>query len=186
MRSGFGDLFAATRQSNDAALAAFGLDSESYSQGYSCILPGAGPTVFTIGYERRDGDELLARLRDVGVETLVDVRERPFSRKVDFRSTRLQERCKRAGIAYLHDAGLGSTTAQRDTLKASGDIDSFMKTFRAYASKRLDQQISDLCELAEEECIAMLCYERCHHECHRSVLAEHLNERIDANIIAIV
>jgi len=38
-------------------------------------------TIFTIGYEGRSINEFLATLKDYGVNTVVDVRELPLSRR---------------------------------------------------------------------------------------------------------
>lgn len=46
--------------------------------------------------------------------------------------------------------------------------------------------MSDLCELVQRTIVAMMCYERAHHECHRSVISELLVEKLDAKIVAIL
>ena len=42
------------------------------------VREGNGGRIFTIGYERRDGNELVSLLRGAGVEMLADIREKPF------------------------------------------------------------------------------------------------------------
>jgi hypothetical protein len=44
------------------------------------VRKGTSTTIYTIGYERRDGENLISALRDQGVRAVVDVRERPVSR----------------------------------------------------------------------------------------------------------
>jgi uncharacterized protein YeaO (DUF488 family) len=81
---------------------------------------------------------------------------------------------------------LGSTDELRDELRESGDFKAFAKSFRVLTRRKaMKQSIEELAELAEEATIAMICYERCHDECHRSVLAEQLHKRLDATIVAI-
>lgn len=174
------------RLENKKALAAFGVDAEDYASDTREVLKGAGPNVFTIGYERRDGEDMLGRLLDNGVRALIDVRQRAMSRKADFRGKALAARCEDAGIDYFPMPTLGSTDKLRDELRASGDFVAFAKSFRALTRRKaMKDAIQELAEMAEATTIAMICYERCHDECHRSVLAEQLHKKIDANIIAI-
>lgn len=172
---------------NAAALAAFGVihTDQVTNVAYRDIRRGNGPTVFTIGYERRDSDDLLARLLDAGVEILVDIRERPFSRKPDFRAGPLRAACESAGIHYESWPRLGSTEHQRTRLKATGDIGEFRKRFRDFAKRGRSSELADLAQLAENKTVALICYERVHEECHRSVVADLLACINDATITAI-
>lgn len=180
------EILASRRSSNAKALAAFGLEEGQTSIEVKTIAEGTGPNIFTIGYERRDGEDLVSKLIENGVNTLVDVRQRAMSRKADFRGKALAARCEDAGIDYLPMPALGSTDELRDELRESGDFKAFAKSFRALTRRKaMKQSINELAELAEEATIAMICYERCHDECHRSVLAEQLHKRIDATIVAI-
>jgi len=174
------------RLENKKALAAFGVDAQDYEADLREVFKGTGPNVYTIGYERRDGEDMVGRLLDNGVEALIDVRQRAMSRKADFRGKALAARCDEAGIEYLQMPTLGSTDELRDELRESGDFKAFAKNFRALTRRKaMKDAIQELAELAEETTIAMICYERCHDECHRSVLAEKLHKKIDASIIAI-
>jgi len=50
-----------------------------------------GAEVFTIGYEGRQPDELIAMLRAHRVDRLIDVRERPSSRRKGFSKSALRD-----------------------------------------------------------------------------------------------
>ena len=64
--------------------------------------------VFTIGHGTRPVDELIACLREAQVETLVDVRRFPSSRRnPQFGQEALAESLGAAGIAYRHEIELG-------------------------------------------------------------------------------
>lgn len=151
---------------------------------YRTIMEGRGPTVYTIGYERRDGEDLIARLLDAGVKVLLDVRERPFSRNPDFRRGKLERFCKEAGVGYESWPDLGSTDHQRTQLRAEGDFAHFRKRFRETV-KRRPGVFDRLADIVSRETVAMLCYERAHEECHRCILAELLHAEIDATVVAI-
>lgn len=184
----FGEGFAKRRDANGAALSAFGMAQPQAlaASSYREVRPGSGPVIFTIGYEKRDSDGLISCLRDAGVDVLVDVRERPFSRKVDFRRGPLQAACEQAGIEYEAWTALGSTGHQRDALRESGDFSVFRKRFRELVKRGRTEEIEALAELASNRQVALICYERCHDECHRSIVAEFVAALIDGAIVAIV
>ena len=68
--------------------------------------------IFTIGHGRRELDELLACLREAAIETLVDVRRFPGSRRnPQFNQTALAAALATQGIAYRHAVELGAKRA---------------------------------------------------------------------------
>ena len=83
----------------------------------------------TIGYEGATLDGLLACLSEAGVTSLIDVRERPYSRRKDFNKRRLSEALAAAGIDYLHLQGLGTPKPGRDAARA-GDRERFWEIFK--------------------------------------------------------
>lgn len=175
----------ANSRSLDALLASSNaVDTES---GYRVVRQGNGTTIFTIGYERRNGDELIARLIDAGVRLLVDVRERPISRKPDFRKSALEARCEAAGLLYQSWTELGSTEHQRGQLRNTGDFSEFKRRFRDFARRSRSVALDNLGSLArKKKQIALICYERLHEECHRSIIADLVADRIDATVVAII
>lgn len=172
------------RKENADALAAFGDVAEALCACMT-IREGSGPTVFTIGYEKRDGDDLIAALRDAGVEVLLDVRERPMSRKPDFRRSALEAACDEAGIRYESWPRLGSTGHQREQLKDTRDFSLFRKRFRELMVRSRATELDQLARFVEQNVVALICYEREHSECHRSVIADLLHDEIDASVVAI-
>lgn len=179
---------AACRQRNAKALSAFDvdIDGDNPDTRYRTVREGSGASIFTIGYEGRDGEDLVTRLVDAGVEVLVDVRERPFSRKPDFRKRALQALCEESGVEYESWVRLGSTAHQRENLKATRDIGTFMKRFRDFAKRGRTEELESLGEFANKRTIALLCYERAHEECHRCVVADLVADEIDASVVAIL
>lgn len=183
----FGE-FKQKRQANASALIAFGIavNEESPDSLAETIRTGRGPTLFTIGYERRDSDDLIARLVDFDIELLVDVREKPISRKVDFRKNVLAEACRVAGIEYESWPALGSTGHQREQLKESGNIGEFMRRFRDFARRGRSEVVGELGSVVADKRVALMCYERSHHECHRCVVADLVADEVDATVVAIL
>ena len=63
---------------------------------------------YTIGYTGRNRDDLLERLRDAQVATLVDVRANPVSMyRPEFSKGKLQQFLAAHGIEYVHAGHLG-------------------------------------------------------------------------------
>lgn len=175
------------RQKNARALAAFGVAVSAHGNGlHKSMREGGSISLFTVGYERRSGEELIAILLDAGIEYLADVRDNPISRKPDFRAGALKALCEEAGIEYGAWSDLGSTEHQRAKLRDSGDLDSFHRQFRAYAKRNLMHTIGRLARIAREKRVALMCYERAHEECHRSTVSDLLADRLNASITAIM
>jgi len=184
----FGQIASKRRVNNNESLAIFGLGKGAFRSDGHChmIREGNGTTVFTIGYEKRNGDELISLLLDAGVDVLVDVREKPMSRKSDFRGKVLDKNCGEAGICYLNIPELGSTGSMRTFLKETGNIKTFLRRYRKHAEKKSGKHISQLTKMVKQKSVALLCYERCHDDCHRKVVADLVADEIDASIVAII
>lgn len=174
-----------TRASNARALAAFGVKVDGTGSKVRMIREGKRTTIYTVGYESRDGEELMSILSDQDVKSLADIRQRPISRKPDFRAAALKALCEQAGIEYQAWSCLGSTVEQRENLKSSGDMDAFEAEFRDYAKRVMSADLDRLAKAVEKKPTALLCYERVHEHCHRKIIAELVAERIDATILAL-
>ena len=186
----FGDQFQKRRAANARAIKqAFGVDVPApTSEGgarYRTVRSGGKITIFTIGYEQRNGEELISLLRDAGVEVLADIREKAFSRVADFRAGSLQQLCAEAGIVYEGWPELGSTEGQRERLKETGDFKRFESVFRSHVLQHAEDALERLAAIAKRKSVALLCYERLHEDCHRSVVADLLADRLKATVVAI-
>lgn len=130
--------------------------------------------ILTIGYEAATLDDFLATLVALGVDTLLDIRELPISRRRGFAKTALREGLADIGIDYRHEPRLGSPKTIRHQLRDDGDYEKFFRDFDDYLSKQGD--ILDT--LAEElsGTVALLCYERDPATCHRRSVADALSK----------
>jgi len=138
------------------------------------------PTLCTIGYERAELADFLQTLADAGVQVLVDVRERPYSRRHEFSKDALARAVEDAGMAYRHERALGAPPWIRHAVQEDGDYDRFFRRYREH----LAEQEPVVQRLAGEVTapMALLCYEREPGECHRSVVAERLAELTGAGV----
>ena len=187
----FGKEFAKRRSANAATIGqAFGLSvaepaATGRASNYRTIRTGGPATIFTIGYEKRDGDGLISLLMDAGIELLADIREKPMSRLPDFRAAALRNLCANAGIEYRHWPELGSTEKLRNRLRETGDFKHFETGFRRLMAKHGQNALAELTAAAGQKSTALLCYERRHEECHRSTVAEMLADMLGAGIVAL-
>jgi len=124
--------------------------------------------VISIGYQRRSIDELIAMLKEHSVKKVIDVREMPTSRRVDFRKNVLRSHLAAAGIQYQHIKDAGNPYR-----KVEGDFEYCMSLYSSYLANH-PTVIEQISAAISEEAVAIFCYEREHEQCHRSILIEKL------------
>ena len=131
--------------------------------------------IFTIGYEKRSVEEVLAILRMAEIGILTDVRTNAYSRKAGFSLGELDPVMRRNGILYRHYGGLGADRQHRDDLEKTGDYEAF---FRAYKGSLFGKKKTSVAVLQaildgiDGRKVAIMCYEADPLKCHRSALAE--------------
>ena len=137
---------------------------------------------FTVGHGVRPLEELVDTVRAAGVETLVDVRRFPGSRRnPQFNQGPLRDALEAAGIHYRHAVELGG--------RRSGEAgeDEFpclrVAAFRSYAAwmRTAAWQQALAAELAEPR-PCFMCAETAWQRCHRRLIAELLAARGEAPI----
>ena len=67
-----------------------------------------GRTLYTIGYEKALLKEVISALAAARVATLMDVRDRPISRRLGFSKRQLAAAIEEAGMRYIHLQALGT------------------------------------------------------------------------------
>lgn len=133
--------------------------------------------LFTIGHGTRPGDELVACLTEAGMETLVDVRRFPGSRRnPQFNLAALAAVLERAGIAYRHEVELGG----RRSGEPGEELYACIRTaaFRSYAARMASadwQRALDKALAHPTPCF--MCAETSWLRCHRGLIAELLHAR---------
>ena len=139
--------------------------------------------VATIGYERAPQGEVIARLRDAGVELLIDVRAVAASRRAGFSKTLLGGSLNAAGIDYLHLRDLGTPKPGREAARKGyiremrAIFDEHMTTAAALGA--LEQAVT----AAGERRVCMLCFELDPACCHRTAVAERIAARTGQPIL---
>jgi uncharacterized protein (DUF488 family) len=129
------------------------------------------PELYTIGYEGVSQAALLQTLVFHDVQTLLDIRELPQSRKPGLSKTALGQAAAGWGLQYAHIRALGTPRDIRYRRKVDHDAAAFREGFLAYLATQ-DEAMAALVARAEGERCCLLCYEADPHECHRWFVAE--------------
>jgi uncharacterized protein (DUF488 family) len=137
--------------------------------------------VVGLGYEGRDLDGFVRDVAEMGLATLVDVRLNPISRKPGFSRRRLSEAMFEHGISYIHMPQLGNPKWNRAGFGVGGA--ELAQAVAAYAeeinSPEADGAIDDIVTMAQEGLTGLLCFEASEDRCHRQVVLDQVNARLD-------
>ena len=134
-------------------------------------------TLYTIGHSTRTLDELIEILRAHSIQTLVDIRSLPMSRRLPhFNRESLEKTLAEAGVRYVWMKDLGGRRKKiRDD---SPHIALRSPSFRNYADYMLTAEfrgaIASLIELAEQSPTTYMCAERVYFRCHRMMVSDWL------------
>lgn len=136
-----------------------------------------GPPLYTIGYEKARLADLVETLRAAAVETLIDVRDRPISRRPGFSKRQLAAALQEVGIVYLGLTALGTPPEGREAGRRGE-----WPRFWAIVGERLAGPEAELAfhqaaDTARRGASCLLCYEADWRRCHRLRVAETLGER---------
>ena len=134
------------------------------------------PKLYTIGYEGAGQAALLQTLVFYDVQTLLDIRERPQSRKPGFSKTALGLAAANYGIHYAHLRALGTPRDIRYRRKIDHDEAAFREDFLEYLATQAEAVTALVTRAASERC-CLLCYEADVQECHRLMVGERAVER---------
>ena len=134
-------------------------------------------TLYTIGHSTRTIAELVSALKAHGIETLVDIRAFPASRRLPhFHRESLEKALPEQGIRYLWMKDLGGY--RKATGKDSPHTALRNDSFRNYADYTLTQEFeraaNELISIADTSRTAYMCAERVYFRCHRMIVSDWL------------
>lgn len=133
------------------------------------------PLILSIGYEKRQTDSFLDILKEHNIQAVIDVRQSAFSRRLDFRKNRLISLLNENDIEYFHLRNAGNPHRKFTT-----DLKRCLEMYYDYISDApslIEEIASDLSHISRTyPRMAMLCYEKCPSECHRTILINVLQE----------
>jgi uncharacterized protein (DUF488 family) len=133
--------------------------------------------LYTIGHSTRSLDELVEALRAHQIETLVDIRAFPMSRRLpQFNRESLEKTLPAAGIRYVWMKALGGY--RKKIREDSPHIGLRNASFRNYADYMLtpefENAMAELVALGEGSRTAYMCAERVYFRCHRMLVSDWL------------
>ncbi len=140
----------------------------------------APATLYTIGHSTRTLDEFLSTLQAHSIQTLVDIRAFPMSRRLPhFNRESLEKTLPENGIRYVGLKDLGGRRGKiRDD---SPNVALRNPSFRNYADYMLTENFergtAELVQLAERSRTAFMCAERMYFRCHRMLVSDWLVAR---------
>jgi uncharacterized protein (DUF488 family) len=132
-----------------------------------------GGTIFTIGYEGATLESVVTTLLDHGVTRVVDVRERPSSRKHGLSKTPLAAALAAAGIAYEHVRALGTPPEMRRAHRDGLSWNAFERRYRTHMETQQTALVT-VAAWVRVAPVALLCFEADARACHRSIVAQEL------------
>jgi uncharacterized protein (DUF488 family) len=135
--------------------------------------------IYTVGHSTRSAEDLIALLREAGVDLLVDVRTVPRSRfNPQFNTDVFPQTLGAAGIGYRHFPALGGLRHRPKGAPPSPNGLWQSEAFQAYADYALTSPfqtaLAELRALAQEHRPAVMCAEAVWWRCHRRIVADYL------------
>jgi uncharacterized protein (DUF488 family) len=151
--------------------------------GTACASPAAAaeteapPVLFTIGYEKARLADFVATLAAAGITTLIDVRDRPISRRPGFSKRQLEAAVEEAGMRYLSLRALGTPPEGREAGKRRQWERFWSIVETRLAGPEADLALHEAALTARQSASCLVCYEADWRCCHRRRVAELLIER---------
>ena len=133
--------------------------------------------LYTIGYEKTLLKDVVSTVAAARVATLIDVRDRPISRRPGFSKRQLAAAIEDAGMRYLHLQALGTPPEGR-LANRRREWDRFWGIVEEkLARPEAELGLREAGEIAQAGPSCLLCYEADWRICHRRRIAEILAQR---------
>jgi uncharacterized protein (DUF488 family) len=124
----------------------------------------------TIGYEGFSISNFFTTLLNNHIETLIDIRELPLSRKPGFSKGALANQAANFNIHYIHLGVLGCPRNIRQEYRKDGNWERYTQYFLDYLGDQ-DREIERLLNIITSEVSCLLCFEANPYRCHRFYVA---------------
>ena len=136
-----------------------------------------GRSLYTIGYEKALLKDVVSTLAAARVATLIDVRDRPISRRPGFSKRQLASAIEEVGARYVHLQALGTPPEGR-LANSRREWDRFWAIVEEkLARPEAELALQEAGVIAEAAPSCLLCYEADWQICRRRRVAEILAQR---------
>lgn len=133
------------------------------------------PRFYTLGHQSHSFLTMVKLLTSNRVSMIVDVRQNPVSRKTGFSKRQLEEAVPNFGISYAHWPELGTPPSIRKIYLATGNVEKALFRYEQHLRARR-RTLRAFIQTVKSERFCLLCLEADHRSCHRSIIAQVLNE----------
>lgn len=133
--------------------------------------------IFTVGHSNRSLPEFIDILRSAEIETLIDVRRFPASRRhPHFNAGPLKQDLTLVGIAYRHIPELGGYREPPVERPSPNDAwpPGFLRNYADYAMTATFRAALHRLRQTLQPRTALMCAEKSWADCHRQIIADHL------------
>jgi uncharacterized protein (DUF488 family) len=133
--------------------------------------------LYTIGHSTRSFDGLIEGLQAPSIQTLVDIRSLPMSRRLPhFNRESLEKALPRAGIQYawMNELGGRRKKSRADSPNVGLRNDSFRNYADYMLTAEFENAIAELIKIGEQPHTAYMCAERVYFRCHRMLVSDWL------------
>lgn len=137
---------------------------------YHVAMKAPHRPLFTFGYEGLSIESFIARLKEVGISVVVDVRQLPLSRKKGFSKTAFAEALNRHSIEYMHVPALGCPKPVRDAFRKNPNWEDYTRGFLAHLRKQKNA-VAEVTSVSRTSTACLVCFESDFNYCHRSMVA---------------
>lgn len=137
--------------------------------------------LMTMGYEGITSQQFFDVLLNNKVQTIVDIRELPISRKAGFSKTSLAEIAKDYDLNYVHLQSLGSPREIRHDYREDNNWKRYTRRYMTYLNTQKDS-INELADLIQRKRCCLICFEADHNFCHRLFVADAVAASIDRSV----
>ena len=139
--------------------------------------------IYTLGYERISLETYINKLIRNNIKLLCDVRKNPFSRKFGFSYKALSNILPKVGINYVHIPQLGVESNKRKNLNHKEDYKKLFDEYKTTLPAR-EEALNKVLDLQKKHRrIALTCFEKHHHECHRHCVSDYLSDHYKTQTI---
>jgi uncharacterized protein (DUF488 family) len=141
------------------------------------------PPLATIGYEKATLPDVIGRLKQAGVQVVIDVRAIAASRRAGFSKTLLSGSLAQADIDYRHLRALGTPKAGRQAARAGHVAEMHAIYEEQLQTPEAQMQLAEAAEIAGARRAALLCFEANAAGCHRRIVAERIRAQIGCVVV---
>ena len=131
--------------------------------------------LYTIGYEGLTLETFVETLNSHAIETLIDVRELPLSRKHGFSKRSLASALQDSNVEYFHERALGAPKPVREKLRVTGNWRGYKEAYLRILLHK-DALLKQIANIAQQKRVCLMCFEEDYSTCHRSLVTERMVE----------